>query len=123
MERIEMCPTLEVLHLLGRKWAVPVLDEIYFSEKYARFNDMASSLHPITPRELNLMLLKLVDSGIVEKVDLRGKTAYTLTKRGVLVHDLIKAIKRQGNKLGNEGYDCVNTRCSQCAQFKVCLNE
>ncbi len=123
MDRITMCPTLEVLHVLGRKWAVPVLDEIYFADKHARFNDMESALHPITPRELNLMLSKLVSSGIVEKLNLRGKTSYALTKRGVLVHDLITDIKRRGAEFGNGGYNCTDVRCGQCEQFRVCLDK
>lgn len=83
-----MTPPHPALILLGRKWSVPILQELGRSPK--GFEDLRRSLSGISPRVLSLEVTQLSTHGLVlyqplpEARHLHGapRTRYSLTTKG-----------------------------------------
>ena len=82
------CPMLIGSHELGKKWTVPLIEEIYFKKK-AKFNDISRSLK-ISPKILSQRLNELEKLGIIKKIDAENdKIGYELTKKGKELQKII----------------------------------
>ena len=69
-------PIMAVLDLLGRRWALRVLGELYAGP--ATFRRLQSRCDAVSPSVLNRRLRELRDAGVVEHAD----TGYGLTVSG-----------------------------------------
>ena len=65
---IQDCPVIVVAHVLGKKWSIPVIEEISLSKGDAQFNTLKRSLKGITARNLSESLSTLREEGGVLKV-------------------------------------------------------
>ena len=115
------CPTLSFIHVLGMKWTIPIIEELYSSGEGMQFNDIQASLRSITARNLSKSLKVLQDESIVvkRKTGARGdqRIVYLLTQRGEEAEEVVKAIKQAGVAWYGLERHCTSTRCGACMDF------
>jgi DNA-binding HxlR family transcriptional regulator len=113
------CETLYLLHILGKKWTIPIVEMLYPPRRNVQFNKMQMALDNITSKNLSSSLKELCDAKIVKKTEIkRGNavnTIYSLTERGVALEGFIKSAKMLGVSLYNINASCTNRRCGECA--------
>src|SRR3989338_378712 len=88
------CPVTDLAHILGRKWSVPLLEEIAVG-KFDGFNSfMARS--KLTPHMLSLQLKEFERGGLISKSKRKdsNRTEYELTGRGKDAHRLVLDMKK-----------------------------
>ncbi len=116
------CPTLSLIHVLGKKWTVPIVELLLPSANPLQFNEMQHLLVDITPKNLSRSLKELADAKIVRRVEIRNKgvryTEYSLTSQGKDVENLVKAAKQLGICIYNTNDYCVNRQCHLCPMLK-----
>ena len=89
----EIEPTMEELNvLLKKKWTFCVLTDLHLGSKH--FQDFNRNLPNISTKVLHQTLTELEDVGLIKKEVIENKpksTEYSLTKKGKLSKNLIKA--------------------------------
>ena len=79
------CPIEKTITLIGNKWSLLLLRELYLSNGPLRFNDLLMSLKPISSKTLSSKLKDLVLYEIVERNvenTTPVKVEYSLTEKG-----------------------------------------
>ena len=77
--------TEKILEILGSKWGLLILRELYFRNHPLRFNELLHELKPISSRTLSFQLKKFKKYNIIEKNVLSTSPPgfeYSLTKQG-----------------------------------------
>ena len=101
---IEMqCAVLETSHLIGKKWAIPLLIEIKMG-KFKGFYKFTTSTS-ITPKTLSNQLKELIKAGLIEKNDV----SYSLTEKGLGLCNAIDEIKKWNIKWNNVTKSCLES--------------
>ena len=115
------CSILSVIHIMGKRWTIPVVETLYYARGEMSFNALQSALSHVTAKNLNDSLRELIEFGLVKKNEIVAKgvrhTSYVLTKNGIAFEDLVNDAK----KLGGELYDrpgCELRQCKNCPLFK-----
>lgn len=112
------CPTLSLLHILGKRWTIPIIETLYASKGTMQFNAMQSILYGITPKNLSRSLTELVGAEMIEKMVSRNgntyNTRYVLTQKGAAFERLVQSSKELGVCLYNLDASCVNRQCNDC---------
>lgn len=93
----DRCSVRNVVHLLGKKWTITIVEQIYSDYGGIHFNGLVSSIDGITPSMLAKELEELNSEGILQKKDVSVNNTvyvnYKLTKKGVLLAELIDRAK------------------------------
>ncbi|MEK6971042.1 MAG: hypothetical protein AABW68_05155 [archaeon] len=106
--RDSSCLPLDLIHLLGKKDFVPILDAFYFS-RFPGFNALTRELG-VTPRQLSIRLKEMESSLLLEK---KGDS-YRITPKGRELGDIVQSLKGM-HSCYHEGYDsCAGTPCGVC---------
>ncbi len=117
------CPTLSLLHVMGKKWTIPIVELLHPAAKPLQFNEMQHLLVDITPKNLSRSLRELADARIVKRVEMRDNglryTEYSLTEDGRSVEQLVKAAKQLGICMYSTNAYCVNRQCHLCSRLKA----
>lgn len=120
MEKSMQCQTLSMLHILGKKWSIPIIETIS-SGKGAQFNTLQAILEEITPKNLSSGLKDLVDAEIIKKNEKRynnvNHTEYVLTEKGRAVSKFIKSAKQLGVCIYGIDPSCPNRKCADCIRL------
>lgn len=99
---IEICPVYRTFRIIGRKWALQILQEFFVNKGVRRFNEIQKSLNWITARVIS----KRLDEMEMEKLIIRRvfsdkspiKVEYSLTDKGRGLDGVIQAAKKWGWK-------------------------
>jgi DNA-binding HxlR family transcriptional regulator len=117
------CPTLTLLHVVGKKWTIPIIELLYPSNRALQFNEMQHLLVDITPKNLSRSLKELSEAKMVKRVEIRNDgiryTEYSLTDDGKKVEQLVKAAKELGICMYNMNSYCVSRQCHLCPLLKA----
>lgn len=120
------CTTLYLLHVLGKRWTIPVIESIIAEGGKTTFNSMLQSSPGITPRGLSEILKGLSDTGIIRKSESRKEgivhTRYHLTKSGASLEEIIKSLKTFGSKVYGNSPLCKDRKCAECSLFSYCAS-
>ncbi len=115
------CPSLAVAHVLGRRWAIPIMEEIRLSRGGTHFNEMRRSLRTITAKSLNISLEELCSASLISKTEtnLNGvqSVSYRLTRKGKAVGRVIEELKSLGACLYGIDEGCKSRKCGSCPLF------
>ena len=106
------CSVLETTHLVGKKWAVPLLYELRLGKFQGFYKFTAKT--KITPRTLSRELTELAKAGLIEK-DVNER--YFLTEKGEELCRLVDDIKRWNIKWNSTHENCMNRSCIECGYF------
>jgi DNA-binding HxlR family transcriptional regulator len=112
------CQTLSLLHLIGKKWTIPIVELFTPGNKKLQFGTMQQLLVNITPKNLSKSLKELYDAKIIQKVGVRQNgllhTQYSLTTQGAELEQFIISAKRLGIALYSINEYCVKRKCYLC---------
>ncbi len=116
-----VCPTMDLLHIIGKKWSIPILEELYYSRVGLSFNSISNSVRGATQRNLSLSLKELKDASLVYKSETSNgnikHTAYTITDHGRVLVGAINTIKKLGTEWYGMNPRCKNFNCASCEFF------
>jgi len=90
------CPIEKTVTLIGNKWSIIIIKELYLGKKPYRFNELLKTLPPISSRTLSLKLKDLVKYEILKKKVVSftpPAVEYSLTAKG---KDLSLVIRSMG---------------------------
>ncbi len=114
------CNVIETSHIIGKKWSVPIIEEIALGS-FDGFNIIMNKMNDITPRTLSLHLQELENAGIIRKkliqIDNKQNTQYNLTKKGKELHGIITEIKQWNIRWNKIPELCLTTPCTECPNF------
>lgn len=97
IERRSPCPVACSLDLLGDRWTLLVVRDLWFGR--SRFKDFAASPEGIPTNILSERLERLVKHGVAEKVpaaDGTKRLGYQLTEKGKALGPILEAIREWG---------------------------
>lgn len=110
------CLVLKTQRLLGKKWTVLILQELYHSQKLS-FNQLSKKLNSPTNKIISGRLRELEKEEILQRVMLNEKplsVRYTLTRKGKDLLQIFNLLKAWGNQYQEGSPDCININCNQC---------
>ena len=117
---IMSCPVIESSRIIGKKWSIPIVQEIALG-KFCGFNRFMSKAGNITPRILSKQLKELEDAGLIKKITKRHSnsqlTEYALTKKGLEFHKIIRELKKWSRKWDNTPENCLKIVCTECPKY------
>lgn len=115
------CPVIASSHLIGKKWTIPIIEEIAL-DKFDGFNNFLKRAECITPTRLSEQLKELEAEGLIQKMPLNNPnvepTKYVLTEKGQELHNLIQEIKKWNIKWNDASGSCLHTSCTDCGAFR-----
>ncbi len=124
---IEQCPVFIAARILGKKWAILILQEMMMpeAEDGLRFSEIQRHLDWITPKVLSKRLKELVSEGILNRhVDssvIPPRVTYTLTDKGLALKEIIVLMQQWGKKHGGDAasacYGMDFTHCRICRRY------
>lgn len=110
------CPVAGALQLVGDKWTMLVVRDLYQGPK--RTTELLAALHPISSRTLVGRLRDMEQDALVERRDYGGSpphVEYLLTERGRRLLPLLDTLRRLGESLDcNECEDRLSRTGSYC---------
>ena len=98
--KIDGCPIAGALQLIGDKWTLLVVRELFARPK--RTTELLEELHPISSRTLMGRLKEMENDELIVRVDYGGlprRVEYELTKRGRRLVPLLEALLQTGQVL------------------------
>ena len=102
------CPIQFVLDILGGKWSLLILRELWTQDR--RTHELLSALPGISSKTLTARLRSLEEHGIVERrayAEIPPRVEYTLTSKGKELQPVFAALYQVGQHwLHREGCDC-----------------
>lgn len=107
--KIDGCPIAGALQLIGDKWTLLVVRELFARPK--RTTELLEELHPISSRTLMGRLKEMEKDELILRVDYGGlprRVEYELTQRGRRLVPLLDALMKTGQIL--ECNDCEDRR-------------
>lgn len=119
MESSSACPTHEVADLLGKKWTLPLIEQIKLNEGIG-FNSLMKSMKKISPKILAERLKTLERQEILRKgvrAEESTKTRYALTEKGTELHKLLISFRRWNEKHCPDLVGCAKKECVKCENY------
>lgn len=99
---IERCPVYRTFRIIGKKWALQILQEFFVNNGSRRFNEIQNSLYWITPRVISKRLKEMDDEDLIERRVFSDrspiKVEYMLTEKGRELNGIIKKAREWGMK-------------------------
>ena len=98
--KIDGCPIAGALQLIGDKWTLLVVRELFARPK--RTTELLEELHPISSRTLMGRLKEMENDELIVRVDYGGlprRVEYELTKRGRRLVPLLEVLMQTGQVL------------------------
>jgi DNA-binding HxlR family transcriptional regulator len=92
----ELCPIEFTLEVVGKKWTILILRELFSGKK--RFTEIATSL-PISTKLLTDRLKELEEQGVVTRTlypEIPPRVEYTLTESGKTLQSVLEAMRAWG---------------------------
>lgn len=114
------CPIDLTVHIIGNKWAIPLLRELFTGPKRPSF--LLKALKGISPKTLTERLREMEDRGLVTRTvytTIPPCVEYSLTPMGDELKELLIVLKRVGTKWKMASKSDCNTSqsadlCSHC---------
>ena len=94
IERIE-CPYEKSITILGNKWSLMIIKELFLNRKPLRFNQLRKLLKPISSKTLSLKLKDLVKYGVINRTvypEVPIKVEYSLTEMGNELNNILESM-------------------------------
>jgi len=113
------CTVYKTLSIVGKKWTLLILLELYKGENDKKqFNELKKRVSGITPKILSERLSELENEELlVKRIDdskIPVRCLYSLTESGKELINVIHEIKVWGLKWKFENEECMMTQCRSC---------
>jgi DNA-binding HxlR family transcriptional regulator len=99
MEEKEFCGITSTLKVIGSKWTILILRDLFEGKK--RFGELQQSLGTISPKTLSLRLQQLEEDSIITKKifpEVPLHVEYALTQKGKSLHHIIADLRDWGEQ-------------------------
>jgi DNA-binding HxlR family transcriptional regulator len=119
--KIDGCPIAGALQLIGDKWTLLVVRELFARPK--RTTELLEELHPISSRTLMGRLKEMETDELIVRIDYGGlprRVEYELTDRGRRLVPLLDALMKTGQTL--ECNDCEDRKLQLGYYCDFCPN-
>jgi DNA-binding HxlR family transcriptional regulator len=123
-ESAENCPIYFVTRILGKRWAILVLQELIASKnpKGAQFGELHRTISWVSPKVLTQRLREFEKEGIVDRIVdttiMPARVHYALTKKGKDFTPILDGMQQWGIQHGGDRtIGCLGegtTNCSEC---------
>ena len=90
----QFCPVAKAMELLDERWTMLVVRELLSGSRH--FNELRRGVPKMSPALLSKRLQTLSRSGVVERSEVGGRTAYALTQSGRELNDVVMALGAWG---------------------------
>ncbi|MFC2162106.1 winged helix-turn-helix transcriptional regulator [Candidatus Altiarchaeota archaeon] len=116
------CPMRQTIKLLGKRWTILIVKEIYFTSKHKlSFMQLRRRLKDISSKVLSQRLKEMAEDKMINrKIDdtvTPVRVYYTLTKKGMDTCRILDEFKEYGLKWGGkETFNCRKMDCELCAE-------
>lgn len=124
-ESAENCPIFLVTRILGKRWAILVLQELLASQNPAgaQFGELHRAISWVSPKVLTQRLRELEKEGIVTRVVdasiIPARVHYELTRKGQDFEPILDHMQEWGIKHGGEKtVGCLGDGTSSCSECK-----
>lgn len=102
------CPIQYTLDLIGSKWAIPILRELFVDVR--RTHELLEALPGISSKTLMIRLRELEEHGLVARkvyAEIPPRVEYSLTAKGQEIQHVLTALYQVGKHwLQREDCDC-----------------
>ncbi len=106
---------------MGKRWTIPIVELFSSRQEGIQFGSMQIALNGVTPKNLSRSLKELAEAEIIERRERREEgtlhTEYNLSKKGILLQQLIKNAKNVGLCLYEIDSACTKRKCIDCPLF------
>ncbi|BBX93615.1 helix-turn-helix transcriptional regulator [Mycolicibacterium boenickei] len=103
----QFCPVAKAMELLDERWTLLVVRELLRGS--AHFNDLRRGVPKMSPALLSKRLKSLTRAGVIERIEIDGRTSYSLTPCGQELADVVDALGSWGvrwiGELGEQDLD------------------
>jgi len=125
-ESAENCPIFIVTRILGKRWAILVLQELLASKnpEGAQFGEIHRTLSWVSPKVLTQRLRELEKEGIVKRrIDttvMPARVHYALTEKGLDFAPILDKMQEWGIHYGGEQtVGCLGRGAMNCSECSV----
>ncbi|MFQ6126303.1 MAG: winged helix-turn-helix transcriptional regulator [Candidatus Heimdallarchaeota archaeon] len=113
------CPLYTAAKILGKRWTLNLLQDLFAGGGSRRFNELRRSLDWIAPKVLSQRLKELKKFGIIDrKVNTESspvRVTYSLTEKGWGLEPVLGCLKEWGMKfIKQEITHCADVICMSC---------
>ncbi|MFH1835408.1 MAG: helix-turn-helix domain-containing protein [Methanobacteriota archaeon] len=120
----EFCPVRHTIRILGKRWTILIIKEIFYSNKNSLgFMDIKKRLTNISAKVLSERLKEMEEDSLVKRRVFSKQTPlrvyYSLTEKGHDACTIVGEFKKYGLKWGTKKtFDCSRIDCELCAQMR-----
>jgi len=113
------CPIYTAAKILGKRWTLNILQELFATGGSKRFNEIRRALDWIAPKVLSQRLKELQKFDVIKRT-VHTETSpvgvsYSLTERGWGLEPVLMSLKKWGMTfLGDEVLNCTDVVCLSC---------
>jgi DNA-binding HxlR family transcriptional regulator len=103
----QWCPVAKAMEVLDERWTLLVMRELLLGSRH--FNDLRRGVPKMSPALLSKRLKSLARAGVLERVEIDGRTTYLLTECGKELAHVVDALGTWGvrwiGELGDDDLD------------------
>jgi len=125
-ESAENCPIYLVTRILGKRWAILVLQELLASKnlKGAQFGELHRTISWVSPKILTQRLREFEREGIVNRtvdtIMMPARVHYSLTEKGLDFAPILNHMQNWGIQHGGaKTVGCLGEGISNCSECKI----
>lgn len=113
------CPIYTAAKILGKRWTLNILQELFAGGGSKRFNEIRRGIDWIAPKVLSQRLKELQQFDVIKRTVHTDKSpvgvSYSLTERGWGLESVLMSLKDWGMTfLGDEVLNCADVLCLSC---------
>jgi DNA-binding HxlR family transcriptional regulator len=90
----QFCPVAKAMELLDERWTLLVVRELLLGSTH--FNDLRRGVPKMSPALLSKRLKSLTRAGVVQRIEISGRTTYSLTSCGAELAGVVDALGAWG---------------------------
>ncbi len=116
---MESCPVADVAQILGKKWTLPLLQQIHLYGGKG-FNELMRQMKKISPKILTERLRALENLNIIVKEvpeQDQSKTAYYITAKGKELQVILTQFRAWNQKHNQKIEGCIERECVLCERY------
>ena len=121
-----LCPVRETIRLLGKRWTILIIKEIFYSGGDSLgFMDLKRLLDNVSTKMLSERLKEMVADDLLNRREddtvTPARVFYSLTNKGTDACHIIDAFRQYGLKWGkpDEIIDCSQINCELCIKKRI----
>ena len=120
MKTEEACKVRAATELVGKKWTLPLLQEIELHSG-SGFNELMHLMKPISPKIMTERLQALEEQHMITRQEdsTKKRTAYALTQKGKELQQILLTLRTWSEKYDADMQGCSQKECTACEKYEL----